>query len=249
VATFHDPRLGGSCPVAERTDFDHHDACRHKFKSNAKRRKACDEHRETTTAANHLSRSTLRGPLGSRRAGPAGYPRPYDFLLRRQWSFSSAVDFILANHATLINDNLGDVAQPDWPQLEKLARLSGYRFVLREISHAADVAPGQQLPVAMKWSNVGVGRLYRSHRLVLYLLDATGKTAHRQPQQGVDPSTWLPGDYDLSANIEIPPSLSPGTYTLAIALVDPATEEPAIRLAIDVPQTNRIHHLSRVQVR
>ena len=52
---------------------------------------------------------------------------PYDFLVRREWSFDSAVAFVLANHLTFINDNLGKVPEDQMPKLEKLARLAGYR--------------------------------------------------------------------------------------------------------------------------
>ena len=101
----------------------------------------------------------------------------------------------------------------------------------------------------MKWSNVGVGRLYRQHPLVVYLVDAEGKIACQEQQNGVDPSAWLPGDYDVSGGIQIPKTLPAGTYTLAVALVDRDTRKPAIRLAIDAPHHDRLHHVSRVTVK
>jgi len=173
---------------------------------------------------------------------------PYDFLQRREWSFDRAVEFILANHATYINDNLGPVPDEALPKLHELARRSGYRFVLREVSHAAAVSPGGGLAVRMKWSNVGVGKLYRRHPLVLYLVDADGNLAVSQEQPHVDPTTWLPGGHDVAGRIDVPESLPPGTYTLAVALVDPHTQKPAIRLPIDAPQEDRVHHVSRVSV-
>jgi len=173
---------------------------------------------------------------------------PYDFLKRRGWSFDSAVQFILSNHATYINDNLGQVPEEAWPRLRELARRSGYRFVLREISHAASVSPGDRLAVHMKWSNVGVGKLYRKFPLVLYLLNGEGKITYSHEQTDVDPTTWLPGDHDVTGHIEIPPSLRDGTYSLGVALVDPHTQNPAIQLAIDAPHERRMHQVSRVTV-
>ncbi|HUT95148.1 MAG TPA: DUF4832 domain-containing protein [Thermoguttaceae bacterium] len=173
---------------------------------------------------------------------------PYDFLKRREWSFDRAVEFILANHATYINDNLGPVPDEELPKLHELARRSGYRFVLREVSHAATVSPGGGLAVEMKWSNVGVGKLYRRHPLVLYLVDADGNLVAGQEQPHVDPTTWLPGDHDVAGRIDVPESVTPGKYTLAVALLDPDTQKPAIRLPIDAPQQNRVHHVSRVSL-
>ena len=174
---------------------------------------------------------------------------PYDFLVRREWSFDSAVNFILANHVTFINDNLGKVPEEQMPKLQKLARLAGYRFVLREVSHRAEVAPGGRLAVRMKWSNVGVGRLIRRHPMVLYLLDSEGKIATRTPQAEVDVSAWLPGDHGAVGELDVPASLPLGEYTLGVALVDPETNEPAIRLAVEVPAPGRLHQISRVRVR
>jgi len=173
---------------------------------------------------------------------------PYDFLKRREWSFDNAIQFILSNHGTYINDNLGQVPEEALPKLHKLARQSGYRFVLREISHAASVAPGDRLTIHMKWANVGVGKLYRKYPLVLYLLDGEGKIASSNEQTGVDPTTWPPGDHDVTGHIELPPSLRDGTYSLGIALIDPHTQKPAIRLAIDAPRDGRMHQVSRVTV-
>ncbi len=174
---------------------------------------------------------------------------PYDFLKRRGWSFDSAVQFILSNHATYINDNLGRVPDEAWPKLHELARRSGYRFVLSEISHAESVSPGDRLAVQMKWSNVGVGRLYRKHTLVLYLLDSEGRTASEHEQTAVDSTTWFPGDHNATGCIEIPQSLEDGIYTLGVALIDPHTKKPAIRLAIDAPHDGRVHQVSRVMVK
>ena len=173
---------------------------------------------------------------------------PYDFLKRRGWSFDSAVQFILSNHGTYINDNLGQVPEEAWPKLQELARRSGYRFVLREISHAASVSSGDRLAVEMKWSNAGVGRLHRKYPVVLHLLNGRGKIASSHEQTGVDPANWLPGDHDVTGHIDIPASLRHGTYSLGIALIDPHTKKPAIRLAIDAPHDGRMHKVSRLTI-
>ncbi len=172
----------------------------------------------------------------------------YEYLQGRKWSFDRAVEFMLKNHVTYINDNIGNVPKDQWPQVEKLARLSGYRFVLREAAHPAAVARGQKLTMSMKWSNVGVGKLYRRHALALYLLDSAGKAVLTTPQDDVDPTTWLPGDHAVAATLIPPAGMKPGEYGLGVALIDPQTGRPAIRLAIDVPETGRLHTVSRVSV-
>jgi len=171
----------------------------------------------------------------------------YDYLKSRQWSFEKAVKFMLDNHVTLVNDNVGRVPDGEKPQLERLARLAGYRFVLREASHAAKAARGTRLEVRMKWSNVGVGRLYRPHPLALFLLDAGGKEAHRV-KAAADPCGWLPGDHAVTERIEIPRSLPAGTYSVGLALVDASTGRPAIQLGCDAPHADRLYTLGQVRV-
>jgi len=172
----------------------------------------------------------------------------YKYLLGRNWSFDRAVKCMLDSHVTLINDNVGEVPADKMPELQRLARLSGYRFVLREVRHAGSAPRGAPLSFDMKWSNVGVGKLYRRHVLRLALLDDAGAVACASDGKA-DPREWLPGDRAVTERLAIPAALAPGAYALAIGLVDPDTGKPAIRLAIDAPETDRWHRVSRVTVR
>lgn len=171
----------------------------------------------------------------------------YDYLQSRGWPFDRAVKFMLDNHVTLINDNVGRVPEAEMPRLLDLARLSGYRFVLREVTFPARAVRGARPEVRLKVSNVGVGRLYRPHALGFVLLDAAGKETYRA-KGAADPCRWLPGDHTVVEPLEIPRALPAGTYTLGLALVDPAAGKPAIRLACDVPETDRIHALGPLRV-
>jgi hypothetical protein len=171
----------------------------------------------------------------------------YDQITARGWSFDRAIQFILNNHVTYINDNLQAVPAARMPDLERLARLAGYRFVLREVRHEAVVRRGAALSVAMKWANVGVGRLYRSYPLSLALLDQNGATVC-QVQAKADPRDWLPGEVAACQCLAIPATIAPGVYSLALALIDPQTGKPAIHLAVDAPQTQLLYRVSRVTV-
>ena len=172
----------------------------------------------------------------------------YKYLQQRGWSFDRALDFMKANHVTLINDNVGRVPSEQMPKLEQLARLAGYRFVLREVSHPSGAVAGKTLAVKMKWSNVGVGKLYRRYPLALYLLDTKGTVVCRHIQPDSDPTQWLPGDTSMTGLLPIPDSVGPGRYTLAVALVDAATKQPAVGLAIDAPHRNRVYQLTEIAV-
>jgi len=93
---------------------------------------------------------------------------------------------------------------------------------------------------------VGVGRLYRQHFLDIQLLDASGKVVERARAKA-DPRSWLPGDIVLEEELAIGAGVRPGTYRLALALVD-ASGKPAIQLAIDAPHRDRLYTVSTVRV-
>ena len=122
--------------------------------------------------------------------------------------------------------------------------------MLREVSHPDSLARGETLTVNMKWSNVGVGKLYRRYLLVLYLLDAKGEIACQQAQADIDVTSWLPGDQSVAASLPVPANLQAGQYSLGLALVDPVAEKPALRFAIDAAYHLHHHfHQARIEER
>jgi hypothetical protein len=172
----------------------------------------------------------------------------YAYLKSRGWSFDAAVNFMLANHVTLINDNAGQFPPEARPQLDKLARLAGYRFVLRELSLPATVPRGARFDVKMKWANVGVGKLYRPFSLRVSLVDAAGASA-LDAETKADPREWLPGERDLAESIQLPAALKAGDYTLAVSLTDPSGQRPPLRLAMDAPEQAGRYTVGKVNVR
>jgi hypothetical protein len=172
----------------------------------------------------------------------------YEYLHSRNWSFDAAVNFMLSNHVTLINDNIGRVPPEALPQLQKLARLAGARFVLRELMHP-EVAPrGAPLELTTRWANVGAGKLHHRYTLRWSLLAATGEPAFATDSQA-DPRAWLPGEYPLTDKFTVPSTLSPGEYRLAVSLVDATARRRPFRLAFDAPEQAGRYEVSRVHVR
>ncbi len=171
----------------------------------------------------------------------------YDYLKSKGWSFDAAVNFMLSNHVTLINDNLGPVPANARPQLQKLARLAGYRFVLREVGHEKAVPAGATLNVKMKWANVGVGKLYRPYALQLSLRNAAGQTVATAVTKA-DPREWLPGEREVAVQVPVPASLPNGAYILAVALVDPDNQHRPLNLAMDAPAQDGWYLVSQIRV-
>jgi hypothetical protein len=146
----------------------------------------------------------------------------------------------------MINDNIGRVPPEAMPQLEKLARLAGYRFVLREIAHEKTVLPEGVLNVKMKWANVGVGKLYRPFKLQISLKNEADQTVATVCADA-DPRDWLPGEREIATTMRIP-NVPSGTYTLAVAITDPAHQRPSLKLAMDAPEKDGWYSVGSVRV-
>ena len=172
----------------------------------------------------------------------------YDYMKSRGWPLDAAVNFMLNNHVSMINANIGRVPPEAMPQLEKLARLAGYRFVLREITHSKSVSHPGTLNMNMKWANVGVAKLYHPFNLQVSLLNSAGESVTTTTVAGADPRDWLPGERDVSASVRIPSALPPGEYTLAVAITDPANQRRPIRLAMEAPEQDGWYRVSRFVV-
>jgi hypothetical protein len=155
---------------------------------------------------------------------------------------------MLSNHVTLINDNVGRVPPEALPQLEKLARLAGARFVLRELVHAPAARRGATVSLAMRWANVGVGKLHRRYVLRIALVNAEGQTAFLANGKA-DPRDWLPGQYELEESLAVPAHLPAGEYTLVVlGLEDAAGQRPPFRLAIEAPEKDGRYSVSRLRI-
>lgn len=171
----------------------------------------------------------------------------YDYFVAHGWSFDSAVDFMLRNHVSMINDNLGPVPEDILPKLEMLARRAGYRFVLRDITIPAAVRPGDAIHIAMDWSNRGVAKLYRAYTVQLELRSARGDIVASSPI-AADPRDWLPGDSAARGELSLPPAVPPGEYSLEVGIFDTAKVRPPLHLAIDAPENGGWYELGHVTV-
>jgi hypothetical protein len=49
---------------------------------------------------------------------------------------------------------------------------------------------------------------------------------------GADITAWLPGDNLFDGAVKVPANVPPGPYELGLALVDPQSQQPKLKLAI-----------------
>ena len=155
------------------------------------------------------------------------------------------LDQALRWHATSIN--IKSTAIPaEWKsQFEDFQKKIGYRFVLRKLEYPRSVRRGQMAPVSMWWLNAGVAPVYRDY-VMAFELHAPGES--RVIRTDVKVREWLPGDAVYEDALYVADDMKRGAYRLRLALLDPRTLEPAIRLAIKGREPDGWYDLGAITV-
>jgi hypothetical protein len=121
----------------------------------------------------------------------------------------------------------------EYASVEKGERLLGYRLNVEQASYPAYAAPGSDFTLGTMWSNTAVGRMWQEYNLTAYLLDSKGNVAAQFKDEAFDATQFISGSiYNWATTFKLPADLAEGEYKVAVALNDPSTGEPAIRLGI-----------------
>jgi Domain of unknown function (DUF4832) len=162
--------------------------------------------------------------------------------------------------------NLKSSAIPDaWKsQFEDFERKMGYRFALRRAEWTDTVRAGQTLGLTTWWVNEGVAPIYEPFVLAFRLRSSTGSELRSSAgselrssagsatsvvlRTTVDLRKWLPGDAVFEDPLFVPQDLADGTYELSVAMLDPFTLQPGIRLGIEGRGTDGWYPMGSVRV-
>jgi hypothetical protein len=160
------------------------------------------------------------------------------------------LDYIIAQglrwHVSSVNIKSSAIP-PEWKKaFDEFQKRMGYRFILRRLEYPKVVLTGTMQPVHMWWLNAGVAPVYRPYGLALELRSASSSVVVSLP---VEVRKWLPGDAVFDGTIYIPETLKPGSYRLRVAMLDPRTGQPAIKLAIEGLEPDGWYDLAPIEVR
>jgi hypothetical protein len=184
------------------------------------------------------------------------------------WSVRFIFNYALALHGSVINNKSAPLPQGEHvrDEVERFLRRLGYRLVFKELKHPSEARPGGNVQLAMKWQNTGSAPCYRPYRLAYRLTDGDGDD---QVFVGnVTVNKWLPGEIelfteeffkqpddlppgeivDVAESISLPNDMSPGTYTLSIAVVGELDTEPVVQLGIEGRSGDGWYKLSTMTV-
>jgi len=151
------------------------------------------------------------------------------YWAQQGWDIQAIFDRALQYHASVFNNKSSVVPKEHWGLVNDFLRKMGYRFVLRRIQWPDEAKAGSLVKLETLWENTGVAPVYLPYRLV-YQLKNEGNTFEHAST--ADVRSWLPGYSLIVESIPLPADLPAGSYQMRVALLDPATNQPAIRLAI-----------------
>jgi hypothetical protein len=154
--------------------------------------------------------------------------------------------------AMLANGNLepwSGYSATERERLVEAGKSSGYRFQLDSLSFPTWVAAGGTLTLRTRWSNVGITPAYDAWRVTWLLRPAGGTATAASGTSALDLETFLPGSVSRTDAMPLPASLAPGTYSLAVAVVDPDGRRAPLALAITGRDATGAYPLATVTVR
>ena len=159
------------------------------------------------------------------------------------------VDYILSQalrwHVSSVNVKSSPIPVEWRRKFDEFQKQMGYRFVLRRVEYPRSVKAGQMMPVHMWWLNSGVAPVYRQYTLAIQFQSAA--ESQNVPITS-DVTKWLPGDAVVDQLVYVPDTLKPGTYRIRVTLLDPRTNQPAVRLAIKGRESDGWYNLGTITI-
>jgi uncharacterized protein DUF4832/glycosyl hydrolase family 42 (putative beta-galactosidase) len=162
------------------------------------------------------------------------------------------LDFILSEalrwHVSQIGNKSEAVPEQWWPSLVDFEKKMGYRFALKRFAHPSRIKAGDAFACEMQWENRGVAPCYLNYPLAFEFRSSEGGESWIV-KTDQDITGWLPGPVSFTTRIVVPEQLAPGEYRLGLALLDPQSGNPAIKLAVEGRAEDGWYRLSRVKVK
>jgi hypothetical protein len=165
---------------------------------------------------------------------------------RHGWDVKYILNEALRWHVSTVNVKSSAIPKPWKSDFEDFERRMGYRFALRDAEWQDDVSAGQPIGLSTWWVNEGVAPIYRPFVLAFRF----GSPEHSAVMRtDADIRKWLPGDAVFEDPVFVPDDLPTGDYQLSVALLDPITLQPAIRLAIEGREHDGWYRLGKIHVK
>ena len=182
----------------------------------------------------YLQQLAKTGAEAAWKAAPVAFETCWDMRKWKEagWDVHFIFDYALRCHASYVNNKSAPIPEGTRPEIEHFLRRLGYRLGIRTGQHEASVRPGRQTSVAIQWENVGVAPPYRDYRVAVRLSPSNSKREASVFVTDLSARGWLPGLHPTEMSFRLPPTARAGRYEVALSVVDPVSQRPAMRLAV-----------------
>lgn len=199
----------------------------------------------------YLQQIEKRRAQNAWKLAPIAFESCWDMRKWKQegWNIPWIFDYALRCHASYLNNKSAPIPEGTRSDIEAFLRRLGYRLVLRRFEHESQVQPGSSLPMTLQWENTGVAPPYRNDTVAFRLTSKI--VSNSKPLvivTGPSIRGWMPGVLTNQCSVEIPASLEPGAYQLSLGIVDHATQQPSVRLAIAGGDAEGWYPLSQIEI-
>jgi hypothetical protein len=165
--------------------------------------------------------------------------------LNKGWDVDYIIDQSLKWHISSFNSKSSAVPDAWKPNVDRWLKRMGYRFVLRKFTYPATVRPQGKLAFTTWWENKGVAPCYKEFPLAVRLKNAQRTEVFRT---GADIRKWLPGDNLYDSAVFVPFGMPQGEYDIGVAIIDPQSALPAVKLAIAGAGADGWYDLGKIKV-
>jgi hypothetical protein len=199
----------------------------------------------------YLQQLAKTGAREAWKAAPVAFESCWDMTKwkREGWNIHYIFDYALRCHASYVNNKSAPIPEGTRSEIEWLLHRLGYRLVIRKVEHATSAQAGAKVHVKVAWENVGVAPPYRDYRVALRL--SRGNESNAPPIISKSANSirdWLPGVQETEWSLELDKGIRAGRYELAVGVVDPLNNRPAVRLAIAGRDTAGWYPVSHLEV-
>ncbi len=167
------------------------------------------------------------------------------FWKEKKWDVDYILNQALRWHVSSVNVKSSPIPLEWKTKFEEFQKRMGYRFILRRLEYPRTARAGEMIPLHMWWLNAGVAPVYREYTLALQFQSVDASWIIALP---ADVRKWLPGDAVFDGTAYVPGTLQPGAYQLRLALLDPRTNQPAVRLAIKNREVDGWYKLGAINI-
>jgi hypothetical protein len=164
---------------------------------------------------------------------------------RHGWDVHYILSEALRWHVSTVNVKSSAIPAAWKSEFQDFERKMGYRFAVRRAEWQDEVQAGHATGVKMWLVNEGVAPVYQPF-ILAFRFSSGGKSV--VVRTDADVRKWLPGDVVFEEPVFVDADLAPASYELSIALLDPITLQPAVKLANHGRENDGWYRLGDIRV-